>query len=397
MTKLPLRIALRYLFARKSYNVINLISGIGVAGMAIGTAALVIILSVFNGFNMIVSDSLSDVSPDIEIRPASGKVFSPDTALFAPVLDNPDIVTLSSTLEEQVFISYEGRQSLARLKGLDPVGEEESSFRDHLAGGEWKLHKADLPCAVAGAGIAASLGLNPRFVTPMEVFYPSRTQAPSLSNPSATLRKQKLLTGGVFSVNAELDAKVVLVPIEVMRELLEYGQEVSALEIWTAKGRQEEVEKWLTEYLGDSFKVLDRYRQNQSVFKMMCYEKLAIFLILIFVVIIIAFNIYSSLKMLVIEKQGDTGTLRSLGAPESMLRKVFLLEGWLVSLLGMVIGLVLGVTVVLLQQKFGIMPMPGGFLVQAYPVVLKATDILWITLGVAGVGYLMALIPSRKV
>ena len=159
----------------------------------------------------------------------------------------------------------------------------------------------------------------------------------------------------------------------------------------------EEVEKWLTEYLGADFKVLNRYRQNQSVFKMMRYEKLAIFLILIFVVIIIAFNIYSSLKMLVIEKQDDTGTLRSLGAPEGTLRKVFLLEGWLVSLLGMVIGLILGVAVVLLQERFGIVPMPGNFMVQSYPVVLKLTDILWIVLGVAGVGYLMALIPSRKV
>ena len=231
----------------------------------------------------------------------------------------------------------------------------------------------------------------------MEVFYPSRTQAPSLSNPAATLRKQKLITGGIFSVNAEVDAKVVLVPLEVMRELLEYPEEVSALEIWTVQSRTEEVEKWLTEYLGAHFKVLNRYRQNESVFKMMRYEKLAIFLILIFVVIIIAFNIYSSLKMLVIEKQDDTGTLRSLGAPEGMLRKVFLLEGWLVSLLGMVIGLVIGVAVVLLQERFGIVPMPGNFLVQAYPVVLKLTDILWIVLGVAGVGYLMALIPSRKV
>ena len=397
MTKLPLRIALSYLFARKSYNVINLISGIGVAGMAIGMAALVIILSVFNGFNKIVSESLSDVSPDIVVRPAAGKVFAPDSALFAPVLEHDDIVTLTSTLEEQVFISYEGRQSLARLKGLDAVGEEESAFKDHLISGGWEFRKGDLPCGIAGAGIAASLGLNPRFVTPMEVFYPSRLQAPSLSNPSATLRKQKLFTGGVFSVNAEADAKVVLVPMAVMRELLEYETEVSALEIWTAPGQTEEVRKWLSTYLGADFKVLDRYRQNESVFKMMRYEKLAIFLILIFVVIIIAFNIYSSLKMLVIEKQDDTGTLRSLGAPEGMLRRIFLLEGWLVSLLGMVIGLVLGVAVVLLQERFGIVPMPGNFLVQAYPVVLKFTDILWIILGVAGVGYLMALLPSRKV
>ena len=197
-------------------------------------------------------------------------------------------------------------------------------------------------------------------------------------------------------MNAEVDAKVVLVPLEVMRELLEYPEEVSALEIWTVQSRTEEVEKWLTEYLGGDFKVLNRYRQNESVFKMMRYEKLAIFLILIFVVIIIAFNIYSALKMLVIEKQGDIGTLRSMGAPEGLIRRIFLWEGWLVSLLGMVIGLVLGIMIVWLQDRFGLIAMPGNFVVQAYPVVLKATDILWTVVGVAGIGFLMALIPSRK-
>ena len=396
MTALSFKIAFRYLFARKSYNVINLISGIGVAGMALGTAALVIILSVFNGFNKIVSESISDVSPDIVVRPAAGKVFTPDSALFAPVLDNPDVLTLSSTLEDQVFVSYDGRQSLARIKGVDMAGEEESAFSEHIVSGAWMLHKGDMPCGVAGAGLAQSLGLSPRFLTPMEVFYPSRTLQPSLANPSAMLRKVKLQTGGVFSVNAEMDSKLMIVPIEVMRELLEYETEVSALDIWTAPGREEEVTVWLQEYLGADFKVLDRYRQNESIYKMMRYEKLAIYLILIFVVIIIAFNIYSSLKMLVIEKQGDIGTLRSMGAPESMLQRIFLLEGWLVSLLGLVIGLVLGIFVVWLQARFGLVPMPGNFLVTSYPVVLKATDILWISLGVAVVGWVMALIPSRK-
>ena len=391
---LPLRIAVRYLFARKSYNVINLISGIGVAGMALGTAALVIILSVFNGFNRIVSESISDVTPDIVVRPAAGKVFEPDTLAF--LIEDDDILVLSSTLEDQVFVSYEGRQSLARVKGIDLVGEEESAFKDHVVTGEWRLRKGDVPFAVAGVGLAQSLGLSPRFLTPMEVFYPSRTLAPSLANPAATLRKVSLRTGGVFSVNAEIDAKLLIVPIESMRELLEYPTEVSALEIWTAPGMATEVCDRLSATLGSDYKVLDRYRQNESIFKMMRYEKLAIFLILIFVVIIIAFNIYSSLKMLVIEKQGDIGTLRSLGASEGMLQRVFLLEGWLVSLFGMLIGLVLGVLVVWLQDRFGLVPMPGNFLVESYPVVLKGLDLVFIAAGVALVGWIMALIPSRK-
>ena len=197
-------------------------------------------------------------------------------------------------------------------------------------------------------------------------------------------------------MNAEVDAKLLIVPIECMRELLEYPSEVSALEIWTAPGMAAEVCDRLSAQLGDGFKVLDRYRQNESVFKMMRYEKLAIFLILIFVVIIIAFNIYSSLKMLVIDKQGDIGTLRSLGASEGMLQRVFLLEGWLVSLFGMLIGLLVGVLVVWLQDRFGLVAMPGNFLVENYPVVLKAMDLVWIAAGVALVGWIMALIPSRK-
>lgn len=394
MTSLPFRIAFRYLFARKSYHVINMISGIGVAGMAVGTAALVIVLSVFNGFDSLVSQSLTDANPDLVVKPVSGKVFTPEG--FDRALASEDVLRLSSILEEQVFISYENKQSLARVKGMDPVSEEESPLRGHLIDGTWLLHRGNQPSAVVGAGLAASLGMNPRFVAPLEIYYPSRTGSISLANPSASLRTQKVLLSGVFSIGAEADAKLVVVPIETLRELLEYPTEVSSVEIWTAPGRTKAVQEDLSQTLGPSFRVLDRYQQEASVYKMMRYEKLAIYLILVFIVLIIAFNIYSSLKMLVIEKQGDIGTLRSLGAPEGMLRRIFLLEGWLVSLLGMVIGLVAGIALVLLQERFGLVSMPGNFLVSAYPVVLKATDILWTVAGVAGIGYLMAYLPSRK-
>lgn len=397
MTGLPLKIAFRYLFARKSYNVINVISGIGTAGMAIGTAALIVILSVFNGFNRIVSLSLSDATPDLVVRPATGKVFVPDSAAVAWMMASPDVVTLSSVLEEQVFVSYEGRQSLARVKGLDSVGEEESALKDYLTDGTWQLHKGDLPMAVAGVGLARVLGLNPRFVTPFEIHYPSRTEAVSLANPTAALRTVQLQTAGIISVNAELDAKTLLVPLECMRELLQYPTEISALEVQAAPGQADALRKELQEVVGPSCQVLDRYRQHESIYRMMRYEKLAIYLILIFVVVIIAFNIYSALKMLVIEKQGDMATLRSLGAPEPMLRKVFLWEGCLVSALGVVIGIALGVVLVWLQDRLGLVPMPGNFLVSSYPVALKVTDILWTLLGVGGVAFLMAYFPSRKV
>ena len=394
MTRLPLKIAFRYLFARKSYNVINLISGIGVAGMAVGTAALVIVLSVFNGFNRVVADSLSDAGATLVVRPSEGKVFVPEGPAFDWMLETEDITRISSVLEDQVFVSYEGRQSLARIKGVDEAAEEESPLQARVVDGVWQLHKGDVPQALAGATLARALGISPRFVTPLEIHYPSRTQPISLANPAASLHTRQIQLSGIFSVNAELDAKLLVVPIGVVRELLDYEKEISALEVWTDNGPA--VQKELSARLGPAFKVLDREQQNEALFRMMRYEKLAIYLILVFIVIIVAFNIYSSLQMLIIEKQADMGTLRSMGAPEGMLRRIFLWEGWLVSLLGMLIGLLLGVALVLLQQRFGWVQMPGNFIVKAYPVVLKATDILWTVLGVAVVGMVMALIPSRK-
>lgn len=234
-------------------------------------------------------------------------------------------------------------------------------------------------------------------VSALELHYPSRTEAISLANPAASLRSVKLGLAGVLSVSSELDAKLLVVPIGSVRELLGYETEVSALEIWTAPEGAQALQKTLQERLGPHFRVLDRYQQNASVYKMMRYEKLAIFLILIFVVLIIAFNIYSSLRMLVIEKEADIATLRSMGATDSLVRRIFRLEGWLVSLVGIVIGLVLGVALVLLQQQLGLVPMPGNFIVDAYPVVLRASDLLWTVAGVALIGYLMALLPTRKI
>ena len=397
MSHLPLRFAVRYLFARKSYNVINMISGIGVAGMAVGTAALIVILSVFNGFDRLVADSLSHAKADLVVRPATGKVFTPDSTLWEKVLADDRVVRLSSVLEDQVFVSYEGRQSLARVRGLDEAAQEESPLQQHLVDGKWIFHLGEVNYGVAGAGLSYALGLNPRFITPLEIYYPSRTRQVNLANPAASLRSAKLRLGGVFSVNSDVDARLMLVPIGIMRELLEYNTEVSSLDIWTAPGTTDALQQDLTQQLGSNFRVLNRMQQDESLFRMMRYEKLAIYLILIFIVLLVAFNIYSSLRMLVIEKREDTGTLRAMGAPEALLRRIFLWEGWLISLLGMAIGLVLGILLVWVQQRFGLVSMPGNFIVSAYPVVLKASDILWTVLGVSSVGFLMALLPSRHV
>ena len=398
MSNLPLRFALRYLFARKSHNVINIISGISVAGMAIGTAALIIILSVFNGFNKLVSDNLGDVQPDLVVKPAAGKAFVPDSTAFAWLYGQELVHNMSSVIEEQAFIAFDGKQSLARVKGVDSVFEEESPLQNHITDGIFSLHRGTAPRAVVGSSLAWSMDINPRFIAPLEIYYPDREGSISLSNPAASLRSTKVAVAGLFAINAELDAELVIVPIETMRELLDYDDEVSAVEIRVKEGTPDKalngLAAELSERLGPDYEVLDRYRQNEALYKMMRYEKLAIYMILIFIVIIIAFNIYSSLTMLIIEKKDDIGTLRSLGAPEPMTRRIFLLEGWLISLLGLAIGLVLGIVFVLLQQKYGLIRMPGSYIISAYPVILKTSDILWTVVGVALVGYLIALLPS---
>ena len=397
-------IAGRYLFAKKSHNVINIISAISAIGMAVGTAALIIILSVYNGFDSLIRSMMSNVEPDLLITPATGKTFIPDDSTFDWIYDQPSVKNMCCVLEEQVFISYDGKQSLARAKGVDWVYEEESPLKDHMQDGEFKLHRGDVPLAAVGAGLAYELGISPRFLSPIEIYFPTRTGRISLANPAASIESVRVYPSGLFSVNNDVDAELLIVPIEKMQELLEYENEVSAVELRltedSTKDELKRLQKEIGARLGPGFRVKDRFQQNESLYKMMKYEKAAIFMILIFVIIIIAFNIFGSLTMLIIEKKEDIRTLRSMGAPDSLIRKIFVLEGWFISLAGLAGGLVIGVGFAALQQAFGIIKMPGHFVVQAYPIILSWSDILLTAVGVAVIGYLIALLPvslhSRK-
>ena len=392
-------IAKRYLFAKKSHNVINIISAISAIGMAVGTAALIIILSVYNGFDSLIKTMMSNVEPDLLITPATGKTFVPDDSTYDWIYDQSCVKNMCCVLEEQVFISYDGKQSLAKAKGVDWVYEEESPLRDHLRDGDFKLHKGDIPLAVVGAGLAHEMGISPRFLSGIDICYPTRTDKISMTNPAASLEFIRVFPSGIFSVSNDVDAELLIVPIEEMRELLEYDDEVSAVELRLVEGTSKEelkaLQKEIGARLGPGFKVKDRFQQNESLYKMMKYEKAAIFMILIFVIIIIAFNIFGSLTMLIIEKRDDIQTLRSLGAQDSLIRRIFVLEGWLISLAGLAGGLVIGVGFSALQQAFGIIKMPGHFVVQAYPIILSWSDILLTIAGVAVIGYIIALIPAR--
>ena len=394
---LPLFIAGRYLFARKSHNVINIISAISVIGMAVGTAALIIFLSVYNGFDAIIRKSLSDLDPDYLISPARGKTFVPEGEAFDWAYDSPYVLTMSSVLEENVFVSYDGRQGVARAKGVDSVFEEESGVRDYVRSGEFRLHNGELPMAAVGSGFAYKMGISPNFLAPLEIWFPDREGSISLTNPMASVRSVKARPSCVFSINSDTDASLVILPLESMRGLLNRPDGVSGVEIRLApdctRRQKKEVLNTLETLLGEGFVVKDRIQQNESLYKMMKYEKASLFLILVFIIIIIGFNIFGSLSMLIIEKQEDIGTFRSMGAPDPLIRRFFVLEGWMISLLGLAIGLVLGITLTLIQQKFGVIPMPGNYLVSSYPVQLQWSDVLITSLSVAVIGYLIALIP----
>lgn len=393
-------IAGRYLFARKSHNVINVISAISVVGMAIGTAALTIILSIYNGFDSLVRDMMGNLEPDILITPSKGKVFVPEGECYDWIYAQESVASMCTVLQEQVFISYDGHQGVAIAKGMDAVAQEESPIRENIRDGKFEFRHGDIPEGVVGVGLAYKMGINPRFLAPIQLYYPSRTRKLSPSSPSSSIEYINIWPSGLFSINSEIDNSYILLDIDKMRELLEYsGEEVSAVEIRMKDGCEarelKRVMDGISERLGEDFTVSDRFRQNESLYKMMKYEKASIYLILIFVILIIGLNIHASLSMLIIEKREDISTLRAMGAGEKLIRRVFVLEGWFISLLGLAIGLLMGLAFCLLQQRFGLISMPGNFVIQAYPVVLKGSDLLITALSVAILGYLIAAFTER--
>ncbi|MDD2292773.1 MAG: FtsX-like permease family protein [Bacteroidales bacterium] len=394
-------IAKRYLFAKKSHNVINIISIISAAGIAIGCAALVIILSVYNGFDSIVRSLYNSYTPDLLITPAEGKVFSPEGDVFDSVRKDKDVLSFCEVLEENVFLMYGERSTVATAKGVDSTYEEASKLKDYLIEGEFDLKYGTMNQVVIGRTLALELGLRATFLTPLEVYFPSRSTEISLLNPMESLHKERLYPSGVISLEQNFDKKYIFMPIEALEDLLEYDGQVSSVEIYlqpnalSRKGlATKNFQRKIAKMLGDKYVVKNKQEQNEQVYKLLSYEKIAIYAILLFVMVIISCNIFSSLSMLIIEKKDDIGTLRSLGAEDSLIKKVFVTEGWLISLCGIVAGILTGIVVCVLQQKLGIVKMPGNFIITDYPVKMQLSDILIIILGVGMIGYCTAIITK---
>lgn len=387
-------IAWRYLFARKSHNVINLISAVSAAGMAIGAAALILILSVYNGFDRIIESNLSDLDPDILVTSAEGRRFIPDAGLVERLESDGRVSSVCRVLEENVLLVYGDKQGIALAKGVDSLYEQVSPLASHLTAGEFSLHFGDVPQAAVGVSLAHEMGISPSFLDKLALCYPRRGAGIPLAGLSSSLGSVSVKPSCLFSINSQTDAGTVIVPIETMRRLLDEPEAVSGLELRTAAPAGRKLFRELESDLGPEYRLLDRRMQRPAIYKMMSYEKLAIYSILIFVVMIVAFNIFGSLSMLKIEKSGDMQTLRAMGADRKFTRKIFVYEGWLVSLAGLAAGLLTGVGAALVQQHFGVVKMPRGFMISAYPCVLEFGDVLLTAAGVALIGFLISLLAA---
>ena len=393
----PFYIAKRYLVARKSHNVINLISGISVVGVMTGTMALVIILSAFNGFDTLVHSLFNSFDPDLKITPATGKTFPDTLSSLQRVKELPAVMFASGVIEENALLQYDERQYIATVKGVEDVYTQMSGIDTMMVDGRFELHRKGAPMAVVGQGIATNLGIGLHFITPIKVYVPRRGGRVSL-DPAKAFNKSYIFPSGVFAIQQDFDLKYMLVPITFARKLFGYDHELSALELKLRPGTEvKKVQEQIRQILGPAFQVKDRYEQQALLYRIMKTEKWAIFLILTFILVIASFNVIGSLSMLIIEKQEDIATLRSLGAGVPVLRRIFLLEGWMITVAGAAAGVVLGLFVCWVQQQFGLVKIPGSgsFVIDTYPIVIKAVDVAVVFLTVLAIGYVAAWYPVR--
>lgn len=397
---LPFYIARRYLFSKKKHNAINIISGISVCGVALATLALVCTLSVFNGFQDMVAGFFTAFDPELKITIREGKVFEPQGAAFQEVRSLPEIAVWTETLEENAMVQYKDRQAMAIIKGVEDNFEELTSIDSLLYGaGEFILHDSIVDYGVLGMELISELGTGLQFVDPLQVYAPKRNVRVNMANPSASFNRDYLFSPGVvFVVNQQkYDARYILTSLSFARNLFNYDTEVSAVELKLKPGADvTAVQRKITRILGDEFVVLDRYEQQADVFRIMEIEKFISYLFLTFILAIACFNVIGSLSMLILDKREDVETLRNLGADDRLIARIFLFEGRLISLFGALSGIVLGLLLCYIQQRFGIISLGGGngsFIVDAYPVSVHVTDVVLIFITVITVGFLSVWYP----
>lgn len=393
-------IARRYLLGKKSRNAINIISAISVLGVATGTMALVIVLSVFNGFDQVVKSLFSTFDPDIRISAVEGKTFVPGGGTVDSLGQLPGVQAVSEVVEENVLLLYGDKQHIATIKGVDEAFEEVTGLDSMIYEGTMKLKDQNRPYAVVGQGVAYSLQVGLNFVDPLFVYTIDRKARINMSQPEESIRRDFIYPSGIFAIEQDYDSRYIISPIEFVRELLDYDREVSFLELKLDPVFQPEmVQHEIQATMGEGFLVKNRQQQNELFYRVMKSEKWAIFLILTFILIIASFNIIGSLSMLIIEKKKDIITLRNMGANRRLIQRIFLVEGWLISVIGSMTGLFLGTVISWIQQRFGVIKLSGSgtFIIDAYPVRIEIWDIVLIWATVLLIGLLAARYPVKQI
>ena len=396
-----LYIARRYLFSKKSHNAINIISAISVCGVALATLALVCTLSVFNGFHDLISGFFTHFDPDLKVEAVRGKSFTPDSAVVASIRALPGVEVVSLTLEDNAMAKYQEQQTMVTIKGVDDYFQELTHVEEILYGSpEFKLYDEIADYGIMGIQLMYILGTGVQPYDPIEVYAPRRGTKVNLGNPMGSFRREPLFSPGtVLNINdARYASSYILTSLDYARRLFGLDGQVSAIEIGVSpEGDVEKVKKRIAEMVGADYTVKDRYEQQASTFKVVEIEKFVTYLFLCFILMVACFNIISSVSMLILDKQANAATLKSLGATNSLVARIFIYEGNLIALIGALVGLALGVVLCLLQQEFGLIGLgaEGQFVVDAYPVRLKVTDLVVVLVSVVAVSAVSVWLPLR--
>ena len=397
----PFYIARRYLFSKKSTNAINIISGISVLGVAVATMALVVTLSVFNGFSDLVASFFTDFDPQLKIVPVEGKTAPADDPVLAEIKAMPEIYVATECVEDQALAVYNGRQAMVIIKGVEDNFDSLTHIREKLDGdGTFELHAADIQYGILGRQVIDVLGIGYYyFPLPLKVYAPRREGQLDMSDPADGFIEDELYSPGVvFEIKqSKYDRSYILTSIGFARRLFDQQGMLSSLELRLKQGSDfEAVKERIKQVVGDKYQVMDRYEQQEDTFRIMKIEKLIAYIFLTFILMVACFNIIGSLSMLIIDKKDDVVTLRNLGASDRQITQIFLFEGRLISAIGAIIGIALGLLLCWIQQTYGIISLgssEGSFVVNAYPVSVHPLDVIIIFLTVLAVGFLAVWYP----
>ena len=395
--KTALFLAWRYLFSKKEHHIINVISGISMIGIMVSTAALVVVLSVFNGMSDIIGGWFNALHADYEVTLREGKSFATDSFPLQELKQLPDVKVVNEIVCDLSLANYDDRQELLYVKGVPDGYFQTNPFENMLVDGDTALYKLRQPCAIMGTGAAGKLEINLLSYKLMKMYYPKRTKK-SFANPADAFNTRYIIPNGVICTNTNYDENYIFCPISFVRELMDYDGEVTSVEIQLEEGvNAAKMRKKIVDVVGDKYVVKDQREQEDSLYKTMKSEKFMIYLILAFILILAAFNIIGALGMLILEKRTDTAVLFSMGAPKSLIQRVFVYEGVMVSALGGLAGTLLGALICFLQQTFHIVKLGGGgahYIIPYYPVQIRFTDLLIVLLTILIISLLTSFVPA---